>query len=137
MQRRQFVISILAFLVSNLLSFVLFSAVTLSGKTIVIVGWSFIALQALVTIALFLKKKMTAAMVGAIWVGATLFIQLLPWIFIIEIILFYCWPALVALALWLVWKNYHKMLIRKLAFGMIVVQGVWIVLVVIRGILGK
>ena len=59
------------------------------------------------------------------------------WLLVIEIILFYCWPVLLALALWLAWKQIKKGLLKKLSLGMLVIQGIWIVLVIINGTFGK
>ncbi len=79
MQQRQFFTTSLALLASNLILFALFSAGILNHQAIFIVGWSLIVLQAVATIMLFMKKKMTAAAVGAVWVSVSLLIQLIRW----------------------------------------------------------
>lgn len=59
------------------------------------------------------------------------------WYLYLGIILFYTWPALAALALWLAWKNFHVRITRRAARGMLIVQVAWIILIVATGMLAK
>lgn len=80
MKNRQIIITLLAFLASNILFFIIVSFTPLQSSTIVMAGWALIILQALVTAALLGIKKMPAAIVGIVWVGVSLIIQFIPWL---------------------------------------------------------
>lgn len=56
------------------------------------------------------------------------------WIFILQIILFYAWPALAALACWVAWRTFQRADFRKVTFWMLGVEGVWMGTVFVLGI---
>lgn len=48
------------------------------------------------------------------------------WLIVIFMIMFYCWPLLLALGLWLAWNMTKKRIFRLLAGLCIVLNVVWI-----------
>jgi len=50
----------------------------------------------------------------------------LMWLIVIFMIMFYCWPLLLALGLWLAWNMTKKRIFRLLAGLCIVLNVVWI-----------
>ncbi len=79
MKKQELILSITAFLISNLVLLVVLSFVRLNDRTTVILGWSLIVVQVLATIVFYLKKKITVAVVGSVWVVLSILIQVIPW----------------------------------------------------------
>lgn len=79
MKKRQIAITLLAFLASNILFWIIINFLP-TRSLIIIIGWLLIVLQALATVVLFGKNKMPAAIVGMVWVGMSLIIQFTPWL---------------------------------------------------------